>query len=105
MFRRLMRLGPMRRLYARRLMRFLAKSKAKGRVIPDELAQLDDYLSKLPAKQRQSVLEATLSGELDNQASRTMRRMADRQMRRSGRGGGGQRPGMPPMPGARPRPR
>ena len=105
LFRRVMGFGPLRRLYARRLMRFLSKSRAKGRVIPDELAQLDDYLSKLPAKQRLDVLEASLSGELDAGASRSMRRMADRQARRSGRGGGRQRPGMPPVPGARPRPR
>jgi len=98
-------LGPMRRLYARRLLRFLSKAKAKGRVIPDELAQLDEYLSKLPPKQRQEMLEASLSGELDAQASRTMRRMADRQSRRSGQARGRQRPGMPPTPGARPRPR
>jgi hypothetical protein len=100
-----MRLRPLRRLYARRLMKFLAKSKAKGRVIPGELAQLDEYLEKLPAKERQAVLEATLSGELDAQASRTLRRAAERQARRSGRAGGGQRPGMPPVPGPRPRPR
>lgn len=105
LFRRVMRLRPFRRFYARRLMKFLAKSKKKGRVIPGELAQLDEYLAQLPAKQRQQVLEATLSGELDSQASRDMRRAAERQARRSGRGGGRQRPGMPPVPGARPRPR
>ena len=104
-FRRIMRLGPMRRFYARRMLRFLAKSKAKGRVIPDELAQLDEYLSKLPPKQRLTMLEASLSGELEAQSSRTMRRMAERQSRRSGQGQGRQRPGMPPVPGARPRPR
>ncbi len=104
-FRRIMRLRPLRRLYARRLMKFLAKSKAKGRVIPGELDQIEEYLAQLPANQRQDVLEATLSGELDAGASRTMRRAAARQARRSGSGGGRQRPGMPPMPGARPRPR
>lgn len=104
-FRRVMRLGPLRRLYARRLMKFLAKSKKKGRPIPGELAQLDEYLAQLPAKQRRSVLEASLSGELDAQASRSMRRAAERQARRSGQGVGRQRPGMPPLPGPRPRPR
>ena len=104
-FRRLMRLSPIRRLYARRLMKYMAKSKRKGRPIPGELAQLDEYLAKLPAKQRQAMLEATLSGELDTQASRTMRRAAERQTRRSGQGTGRQRPGMPPLPGPRPRPR
>lgn len=104
-FRRVMRLRPLRRMYARRLMKFMAKSKAKGRPIPDELAQLDEYLSKLPPAQRQAMLEASLSGELEGQASRDMRRAAERQARRSGRGGGRQRPGMPPVPGARPRPR
>lgn len=105
LFRRVMHWGPIRRLYARRLLRFLSKSKAKGRAIPGELSQLDEYLSKLPAKQRLSVLEASLSGELDTQAGRDMRRMADRQSRRSGQGQGRQRPGMPPVPGARPKPR
>lgn len=94
----------MRRFYARRLLKFLDKSKRKGRVIPDQLAELDDYLSKVPAKQRRELLEASLSGELDSRAGRELRRAAGRQGRQKGRAGGGQRPGLPPLPGARPRP-
>ncbi len=104
LFRRFMQVGPMRRLYARRLLRYLDKSRAKGRVIPNQLADLDDYLSRVPVKQRRDVLEASLSGELEANVGRDLRRAASRQNRQKGRPGGGQRPGMPPIPGARPRP-
>lgn len=94
----------MRRFYARRLIRFMEKSKKKGRDLPGDLADLDAYLSKLPANQRRAMLEASLSGELDSKVGREVRRAASRQGRQKGRTGGGQRPGMPPIPGARPRP-
>jgi hypothetical protein len=105
LFRRIMQIGPMRRYYARRVMRFIDKSKRKGRDLPDQMADLDQYLSRLPASQRRQVLEASLSGELETRAGREMRRAAQRQNRQKGTAGGGQRPGMPPVPGARrPRP-
>ena len=104
LFRRIMQVGPLRGFYARRLLRFLEKSKKKGRDIPDQLSDLDEYLSKVPVKQRRAILEASLSGELDARAGRELRRAASRQGRQKGRAGGGQRPGMPPVPGARPRP-
>lgn len=104
LFRRVMQVGPVRAFYARRLLRFLDKSKKKGRDLPDQLADLDEYLSKVPAKQRRSVLEAGLSGELDARAGRAVRRAASRQGRQKGSAGGGQRPGMPPLPGPRPKP-
>jgi hypothetical protein len=105
LFRRVMQIGPIRGYYTRRLMRYMAKSKKKGRPLPDQLADLDEYLSRLPAKQRRSVLEASLSGELDARAGRDVRRAASRQSRQKGSAGGGQRPGMPPVPGVRrPRP-
>jgi hypothetical protein len=104
LFRRVMQIAPVRRFYARRLLRFLDKAKKKGRDLPDQLADLDEYLSRLPAKDRHQVLEASLSGELDARAGRALRRAAGRQGRQKGRAGGGQRPGMPPLPGPRPRP-
>ena len=103
-FRRVMQIGPVRGFYARRLLRFLEKSKKKGRDIPDQLADLDEYLARVPAKQRRELLEASLSGELDARAGRAVRRAAGRQGRQKGRAAGGQRPGMPPAPGPRPRP-
>ncbi|MDE3085337.1 MAG: hypothetical protein KGJ77_01115 [Acidobacteriota bacterium] len=103
-FRRVMQIGPVRGFYARRLLRFLEKSKKKGRDLPDQLADLDEYLAKVPAKQRRELLEASLSGELDARAGRAVRRAAGRQGRQKGRAAGGQRPGMPPAPGPRPRP-
>lgn len=103
-FRRVMQVGPVRGFYARRLLRFLEKSKKKGRDLPEQLADLDEYLAKVPAKQRRSLLEASLSGELDARAGRAVRRAASRQGRQKGGAGGGQRPGMPPVPGPRPRP-
>lgn len=104
LFRRIMRMRVLRGFYARRLLRYLDKAKAKNRVIPDQLADLDDYLSRVPAKQRRTVLEASLSGELEQSIGRDLRRAASRQNRQKGKAGGGQRPGMPPLPGARPRP-
>lgn len=104
LFRRVMQVAPVRRFYARRLIRFMEKSKKKGRDLPGDLADLDAYLSKLPANQRRAMLEASLSGELDSKVGREVRRAASRQGRQKGRTGGGQRPGMPPIPGARPRP-
>ena len=103
-FRRVMQVGPVRGFYARRLLRFLEKSKKKGRDLPDQLADLDEYLGKVPVKQRRALLEASLSGELDARAGRAVRRAASRQGRQKGGVGGGQRPGMPPVPGPRPRP-
>ena len=104
LFRRMMRMRVLRGFYARRLLRYLDKAKSKNRVIPDQLADLDDYLSRVPAKQRRNVLEASLSGELEQSIGRDLRRAANRQNRQKGKAGGGQRPGMPPIPGARPRP-
>jgi hypothetical protein len=103
--RRMMKIPFLRRMYAKRVLRYLDKSRQRGRPIPDEMAQLDDYLSRLPEQERAAVLEATLSGELESGASRAMRRAAGRQGRQSGRGGGRQRPGAPPTIGPRPRPR
>ena len=100
LFRRMMQVGLLRRRTARRLIKTLEKSKKKGRVLPDQLVELDEYLAKVPVKERQAVLEASLSGELEANASRAMRRAAERQDRQSGRAGGGQRPGMPPLPRA-----
>lgn len=104
LFRRVMQVGPVRAFYARRLLRFLDKSKKKGRDLPDQLSDLDEYLSRVPVKQRRQLLESSLSGELDARAGRALRRAAGRQGRQKGRTGGGQRPGMPPIPGPRPRP-
>ncbi|MHB8682108.1 MAG: hypothetical protein ACYDA2_08445 [Acidimicrobiales bacterium] len=101
-FRRIMRLGPMRRFYARRMLKFLDKSEKKGRTVPPELAQLEQYLKQLPANQRRAVLEAGLSGELESQLGRAARRAAQRQERRSGQGKGA-RPGMLPVQGPRPK--
>jgi hypothetical protein len=96
----MMQVGLMRRWTARRLMKTIEKSHKKGRVLPDQLEELDEYLKKVPAKQRRQVLEATLSGELESSAGRAMRRAAQRQGRQSGKAGGGARPGMPPIPKA-----
>ena len=104
-FQRMMKVGVFRRMYARRIMRYLEKSRTKGRPLPDEMVQLDDFLSRLPEKDRRAALEATLSGELESQAGRALKRAAARQGRQSGRGGGRQRPGAPPVPRPRPKTR
>jgi hypothetical protein len=105
LFRRFMKVPFLRRYYTRRILRFLDKSHRKGRQIPEQLADLDRQLSRLPAKERQQLLDATLSGELESAAGRAVRRAAQRQGRQSGRGGGRQRPGYPPGPRPRPKAR
>lgn len=87
----------LRRLYIKRLLRYLDKAEAKHRNLPPELSQLATRLRRVPKKSRSQVLEEALMAEQKSQHSRDLRRQVARQQRQSGRGQGRQRPG-----GARP---
>jgi hypothetical protein len=87
-FRSIMRVGFLRHFYVRRLLRFMEKSKAKGRALPPELARLEQMLGRLPQKKRAEALESALLASPDETPSREMRRAAARQdrIRSDGRG-------------------
>jgi hypothetical protein len=96
-WKRLLRFGVIRRWYARRLLKFIEKSRKKKRKLPQHLVQVDTTLRRVPKPQRQSLIEEMLVPGREEQLGRTMRRAASRQDRSSGRGGTGRRPGMPPQ--------
>jgi hypothetical protein len=84
-----------RRFYIRRVLKFIDKSKTKGRRLPEGMAEAARVLARVPKHQREKVFEEMV---LTNQAlpnmGREMRRAASRQ-RKSGKGRGN-RPGLPP---------
>lgn len=88
MFRRIMRIGFFRRFYVKRLLRFMEKSRAKGRSLPADLQRLDQMLKRLPPPKRAEALEAALVASPDENPSREMRRAATRQDRQRGDGRG-----------------
>ena len=92
----------LRRLYVRRMLKFLERSKRKKRALPKELAELDIAMSKVPKDRRMAMLESALTEGAQGGASRQMRRAADRQKRQSGRGGPRRRPGAVKQGGAGP---
>src|SRR5437899_1365784 len=91
--RGIVRVPFLRRLYVRRMLKFLERSKRKKRALPKELAELDIAMSKVPKDQRMAMLETAMTEGAQGGASRQMRRAADRQKRQSGRGGPRRRPG------------
>ena len=58
--RTLMKVPLVRRLYARRVLKFIDKSRTKGRKLPPELYELSRQLSRVPESDRASALEAAL---------------------------------------------
>jgi hypothetical protein len=94
--RRLMRVGVFRRWYVRRILRFIDRSKAKGRRLPEGLAETNRFLSRVPKQQRAKALEeAILTNQEAPNMGRELRRAASRQ-RKSGQSDARYRPGMPP---------
>jgi hypothetical protein len=96
--RNLMKVSLIRHWYIKRTLKFIDKSKEKGRRLPPELADMNRVLSKVPKAQRAKVLEeAMAAGQAGLQdTSRAYRRAAGNQNRQSGRGRGRTRPGLPP---------
>lgn len=107
MWRRMMRVGFLRRLYAKRLLSYLDKCKAKKRPVPPELREVSVAMSRLPERERRAALEEALAARGPEAVSREYRRAASRQQRQSGRGGPHRRPGAmrtktpPPQGGGR----
>jgi hypothetical protein len=89
--------GFIRRWYARRLVKFIAKSKKKNRRLPDHLFQLDLMLKKVPEARRTKTVEEMLVPRDEEEYGRELRRAASRQERRGGKGGASRRPGSPPQ--------
>lgn len=91
--RMLTRIPWLRRRYTKYILKYIEKSKKKGRDLPPELAQLDKQLLRMPPAKRPELVEQMLAlGDPSSAASREMRRAMERQNR--GRSSGkGQRPG------------
>ncbi|GEM_PF-2409615 len=94
-WRAIMRFGFVRRLYAKRLLSYMEKSKRKKRPLPNELRELDIAMSRLPEAQRRAALEEALAGQGAGGPAmgRQLRRASSRQSRQSGKGGAHRRPG------------
>src|SRR5579862_9021964 len=94
--RKFMSVGFLRRWYIRRMLKMIDKSKAKGRRLPEGLADTARYLSRVPKAQRaQAFEEAILTNQEMPNMGREFRRAASRQ-RRSGKNDARTRPGLPP---------
>ncbi|MCL2394338.1 MAG: hypothetical protein FWC87_06570 [Acidimicrobiaceae bacterium] len=96
--RNLMKVGFIRNWYIRRTLRYIDKSKEKGRRLPPEFADMDRALSRVPKAQRAKVLEEAMAAGQQGlaESNRAYRRAAGNQNRQSGRGRGRSRPGLPP---------
>jgi hypothetical protein len=93
-FTRSMKIGFLRRFYIRRLLRYIEKSKKKGRALPADLVPVQKMLARYPRnkKKQMEVLEAALLAKPDENYNRQLRRMAGKQDRLRG-SGYGNRPG------------
>jgi hypothetical protein len=96
--RNVMKVPFIRNWYIRRTLKFIDKSKEKGRRLPPELADMNRVLSKVPKAQRAKVLEEAMAAGQAGlaESNRAYRRAAGNQSRQSGRGRGRTRPGLPP---------
>lgn len=104
---RLLRWGRFRRWYIKRTLRFIDRSKEKGRRLPEGMAETARQLSRVPKARRAEALEEAILAEKEMpQMGREYRRAASRQ-RLSTRSDTRYRQGRPPGAGrqSRPRPR
>jgi hypothetical protein len=91
-FNRAMKVGFIRRFYVKRLLRYIEKSRKKGRSLPPDLVQVEKMVARLPAKKQVELLETALLTKPDDVNNRQLRRAATRQDRLRG-SGAGNRPG------------
>lgn len=83
----------LRRRYTKYILRYIEKSRKKGRVLPPELQQLERALLKVPPAKRPEMVEQLMAmNDPSAAASRQMRRALDRRNRQRSNGKG-QRPG------------
>jgi hypothetical protein len=102
-----MKIGFFRRRYVKRMIKYIDKSKEKGKRLPPELFELQRFLSQVPKAQRAERLEEAITKQRSEEpmGNRDLRRASLNQQRHSGRGGNRYRPGMAPrsmQPGPRP---
>ena len=91
-----MRVPVLRRWYIRRTLRFIDRSKAKGRSLPEGMAEVARLAARVPKAQRARALEEAILANQDTpNLGRQFRRAAARQ-RRSGKSDARYRPGLPP---------
>jgi hypothetical protein len=101
--RKAMSVGVLRRWYVRRTLKFIDKSKAKGRRLPEGLAETARQLSALPKPQRERALEDGILADQDMpNMSREFRRAAARK-RLSTRSDTRYRAGRPPGQAMKPK--
>jgi hypothetical protein len=108
--RKFMTVPLLRRWYIRRMLKYIDKSREKGRPLPEGLTEVARYLSRVPkydrAKKFEEAIKANQEVEDAQAMGRELRRATSRQ-RKSGKSGG-YRPGLPPgalKQGGRTRPR
>jgi hypothetical protein len=95
-WRRLLKVGAIRRWYVRRLLKVIDRSKAKRRGLSGDLARIDAMTRGMAPAERTRTVERMLQPMDEQQMSRELRRAMERQGRASGRGGASRRrPGMP----------
>ncbi|MDA8281265.1 MAG: hypothetical protein M0Z63_12770 [Actinomycetota bacterium] len=84
----------MRRKYSRWILRYMEKSREKGRALPAELQRLERQLTRIPPGKRAEVIETALvtGNQPETAQSRAVRRAMSRQQRQKSTGRG-QRPG------------
>jgi hypothetical protein len=91
-----MRVPVLRRWYIRRTLRFIDRSKAKGRSLPEGMPEVARLVARVPKAQRARALEEAILANQDTpNLGRQFRRAAARQ-RRSGKSDARYRPGRPP---------
>jgi hypothetical protein len=94
--RAVMRVPWLRRWYIRRVLKFIDKSKEKGRPLPQGLEETARLLSRVPKHQRAKVFEEAIeANQTVPDMGRAYRRATERR-RRSGKGETHYRPGLPP---------
>lgn len=91
-----MRVPRLRRWYIKRVVKYIERSEAKGRALPEGLADTARYLSRVPKNKRAETLDKAIQANEDvPNMGREMRRAATRQ-RRSGQSDYHYRPGSVP---------
>jgi hypothetical protein len=96
-----MRVPFVRRLYVRRLLKIIDKSREKGRRLPPDLYELSKRLDRVPKSERAALLEQGFKADREGMTgvNREQRRSAAAQSRQGGKYPG--RSGPPPRSGQR----
>jgi hypothetical protein len=91
-----LRVQVLRRWYIRRTLKFIDRSRAKRRRLPEGMAETSRFLARVPKGRRAQAFEdAILANQDTPNMGRQFRRAAARQ-RRSGKSDARYRPGLPP---------